>query len=89
MQFHGSRFSLTQRSSANRQGSSSLPGVSPLQNAQIGGYHALLAAKVAGHRGNPGLDFGVSISFCGCFGVCVDRLSRPAVGPFAEREVIL
>jgi hypothetical protein len=37
MQAHGSRSSITQRSSANRQGSSILAAVSPLQNARIGG----------------------------------------------------
>jgi hypothetical protein len=53
-QAHGSKFSLTQRSSASRQASSRLPSVSPAPNARFGGYRASVTAKVAVHRGNPG-----------------------------------
>ena len=49
------RFLPTQRSSTSRQGSSSPPGVSSLQNARFGGYCAVVTATVAVHRGNPGL----------------------------------
>jgi hypothetical protein len=47
---------------ASRQCCSSLLGVSPLLDARVGGYRALVTAKAAVHRGNSGNDqFGEAI----------------------------
>ena len=45
---------LTQRSSANRQGSSRFSNAPPLPNARFGGYRACVAVNAAIHLENPG-----------------------------------
>ena len=54
MQACGLRFSRSQRSSASWQGSSCLPVISALLNAQFGGYPAVVVAELAAHPGNTG-----------------------------------
>jgi hypothetical protein len=54
MQACGLRFSLSQRSSASRQGSSCLPGHLTVAERPVRGYPAIVVAELAAHPGNTG-----------------------------------
>jgi hypothetical protein len=88
MQACGSRFSLSQRLSASRQGSNRLPGDLTLLNARFGGYPAVVVAELAAHPGNAGLKVDGHLGNVGKQNACsscrlaLGRKQKAAIAPW-------